>query len=221
MALRKLKRTIRRRTMRKRAPTNRTLNKKIKKIQSHQENKQFFVDQTNVNLTSAAVDIQALSEIEVGDTNINRDGEFVTATSIQWRGRFTPATSNAVSQCVRHIVFWDLQSNSTVLTASTLLLEDPLNVYSSYLTQGVSPRFKVLHDKIYNLVYTSETAAPAINCRVAINKKKKSFSRKITWNTAASAAVPASNALYSMVMTDAATNGANVLLEFKLVFKDD
>lgn len=220
MAIRKLKRTIRK-SMRKRAPTNRTLNKKIKKIQSHQENKQFFVDQTNANLTSAAVDIQNLSEIEVGDTNSNRDGEFVTATSIQWRGRFRPATSNAVSQIVRHIVFWDSQSNSTALTASTLLLEDPLNPLSSYLTQGVSPRFKVLHDKIYNLVYTSDTPAPAVNAQVVINKKKKNFSRKITWNTAASAAIPASNALYSLLMTDAATNGCNAIIEFKLVFKDD
>lgn len=224
MAFMRRRRRVRSAFRRKRrAPTNRTLNKKIKAIKSKQEVKQHFVTHATANVVNGTADIDCINLIAVGDTNENREGDFATLTSVQWRGRIRPATSNAVAQAVRHIVFWDSQSNATLLTSLAQLLDAPNSPYSAYLTQGVTPRFKVIHDKIYDLHFqasTSTTALYASNQKV-VNKKKKDFNRKVTWNTAVDATLPYSGALYSAFITDAATNGADVHFEYKVGFKDD
>lgn len=204
----------------RRAPTNRTLNKKIKAMKQKQEVKQHFITHSGSNTPSATPSIAALNNIAVGDTNETREGDFITCTSIQWRGVFTPATSCAVSQSVRHIVLWDTQCNGSTLNAVTALL-DTNSPFSAYLTQQVTPRFKVIFDKIYTLVSPSDAITPTVNIRKTINKQKYSFSRRVTFNTPISTDVPQANELVSIVMTDAATNGVNFDLRFKVCFKDD
>lgn len=225
MAFMRRRRRVRSAFRRKRrAPTNRTLNKKIKSIQSKQEVKQHFVTHATANVVLNTADIDCINLIAVGDTNENREGDFATLTSVQWRGRIRPSTSNVVHQAVRHIVFWDFQSNATLLTSLAQLLDDPNSPYSAYLTQGVTPRFKVIHDKIYDLHFqtgTTGTVGVIQTSQKVINKKKVSFNRKVTWNTAIDATLPYSGALYSAFITDAATNGADCEVRFKVGFKDD
>lgn len=220
MAFMRKKRKLRSRFRRRKGPSIRTVNNKVKAIQAKQENKALFTTQSIANLVSGTPQFAIMNLIAVGDTNIDRDGEFATLTSIQWRAHILPATSNAVSQTVRHIVFWDFQSNSSILPALTTMLNSTAPT-SAYLNQGVTQRFKVIHDKMYNLQYTSNTAAPTVNCRKTINKKKIDFSRKVTWNTGQDGTLPFHGALYSAWLTDAATNGATILADFKVGFKDD
>jgi len=141
---------VRRRPKRK-APTNKSLNRKIKRIQNDIElkYKDVYSAATDISTTTA---LTLLNGISQGDTTITRTGGQVRLTSVHIKGTVTADPLNLLSDQYRMMVVWDAQANGAAPTLSgtvtsildvttiTDLLIAPYN-YSAM------DRFKILMDK--------------------------------------------------------------------------
>jgi len=141
---------VRRRPKRK-APTNKSLNRKIKRIQNDIElkYKDVYSAATDISTTTA---LTLLNGISQGDTTITRTGGQIRITSVHIKGTVTADPLNLLSDQYRMMVVWDAQANGAAPTLSgtvtsildvttiTDLLIAPYN-YSAM------DRFKILMDK--------------------------------------------------------------------------
>jgi len=116
-----------RRVNRKRhAPSNKTLNNKIKKINRNIELKKADAYQTATTIASTGSQLSTFMSNIVqgtGETE-NRIGTQINPTSIQIRCNFLTNTNVIGASRVRMVVFWDRQSNqaaSTLLSAGAFL----------------------------------------------------------------------------------------------------
>lgn len=173
MAMPRHKRTSRRRHRRvhrrKRAPTNKTLNKKIKNIENNLmelKYKEFFGSSVPIDNVGTA-SWHDCSLISLGNTANTRIGRSVTPTSLLIRFRLVTDPDRVTSNnLVRFVVLWDSQPNGAVVpffmgTPAQLSVFDNTNTSAGTLahkTYETRDRYKILVDRIYNLETFPEAA---------------------------------------------------------------
>lgn len=211
-------------------PSNKTLNKKIKTIQRRQELKHLdrvFAGQT----ISTTEGFFLLNGMVIGTNDKTRDGNDIACTSIQWRLRFqTDADRVASGTVIRMIIFWDQQANGGNPTAAELLDQSVItSELDAPYNHDNQKRFKILHDQIIILEPMSIntfTAASGVTTafvpRVTYKRGKRSLNRitKYDGETAAITDI-VSNSLHVMFVSDLAADVPIVSGGFRLYFKDD
>lgn len=202
--------------------------KSIKEINSKEELKYSDVFLNGTSLSSTPV-LTLLNGLAIGDGVSNREGNQVSATSIQFRAFLTQAATAVDGDVVwRHIILFDSQTNGAVMSAGDIL---DLTVIT---TPTIGPykreyqkRFKILHDKCGVLsagtvdptAATTEILAPR-----RYLKDKISLNRLIKYRNAqdvGTVADIASNSLYSYWVINGTAGQAVVTCGYRFYFKDD
>lgn len=228
----------RRRQIKKRGPTNKTLDKKIKHIENNLIELKWLDVARAFTATSIAGIQDYLSAVPQGDTSISRTGNVLSPTSIQLRLTFA---SNILELGgdgrIRYILFWDRQANGAVpvltgaSTTQSLLdtgvIADPTLSPRNFNT---IERYTILLDKMVTLqpvLAGSTTLAGAVDTLTTTNLVTRTkvhvvkLGRMIKYNDAAAGiATAVSNALHIAYFTDAAANQAGVQAGYRLYFKD-
>lgn len=221
---------------RRRAPTNKSLAKSIKKINNKMELKQNDVFQNSVAIddTAGSGVFTLLNGVATGDTNIARDGDEVHATSIQFRGILVSSSAQVGITFVRQIVFWDSQPNGAPPTMGTLLdLSTITNANFAPYNRNYQKRYKILYDKLFTFnpmleLTTGTVAPPGTNTTSSVVQMQKAFRRKIRLNrtikysgdTGAIGDI-ASNSLYLFQVSNQAANLPVAVAGYRLYFKDN
>lgn len=213
-----------------RQPSVKSLAKKVKKIQREQElnHKDVYVNTPIDDLGTLTI----LNSLNVGDATeggvLNKS---CIGTSIQFRA-FIDMLETAgapTPQSVRHIIFWDRQSNGIVLTNTTaipLLLDNDVitnNLVAPY-RMATQKRFKIVYDKSYAL-FAQEIVATVPTGSSKYSKKKRSFHRTINFQDEDTIidGTPETNALYSLWISDipnAGFTGMPLECGYRFIYKD-
>lgn len=216
----------------KRIPTNKSLNKKIKKIQSREELKHIDTIQSAVEISTTPV-LTLLNGVATGDTDITRDGNDITCTSVQFRLRYVTDSGNlgTTPAMIRTVLLWDLQCNGAAPTAADIF---DVSVITAYMNAPYNrtnqKRFKILYDNVVVLnptvvgAFTVATGVTTAIVPIARYLNAKRALSRITKFDAATAAVTdiVSNSLYLFqVSSVAAGSEPFVLSGFRVYFKDD
>lgn len=213
----------------KKAPTNKTLNNKIKRIQSKEELKHVDVLSSGTTLPSTGTFL-LLNGVDQGDTDILREGNDITATSIQWRIRYITDVDLVQHVHIRMIVFWDQQPNGAAPTAATLLDTSVItSIINAPYNRNYQKRFKILHDSITTIVpQTIQTFTPATGATTqlvangAYRHSKRNLSRTVKYSGAgATVAAIQTNSLYAFWVSNVAAEFPTMVAGFRFYFKDD
>lgn len=230
---------------RRKAPSNKSLNKKIKTIQKRQELKWLdflFVDVPMVS-NPTATNMILLNGSTVGDTPLTHTGARYTMTSIQFKGNITyPSVLNNITAVKwRLIIFRDLQANGAAPLATNLL--DVTNITHYYIAPyniDYAKRFRIIYDKRGTInpqivASTSTTnAVPAIGTTTSTGamKIKLSFKRALGCicesglgtGTTGTITDIAKNSIYALLLSDASTASTfypTLEAGSRIIFKDD
>lgn len=162
-------RSKRRYSKRRSAPSNKSLNKKIKHIERdlielkwNDVGIETISTQVGPSLNDGPILIGGNVEISQGDQPTDRNGNTIYLTSYQLRMcYFTPVGQR--SPCyIRVIVFWDRQSNglapvpstgesvTNALLDTTSALNGPVPLYIAPYNYRTKDRYTVLYDKTYS-----------------------------------------------------------------------
>lgn len=213
---------------RKQGPSNKTLNKKIKRIQSKDELRHkdtAFAAQT-VSTTAA---FYALNIIGQGDSEILRDGNEIDCTSVQWRLSFESDVDSFAAVNVRMIVFWDAQCNGADPTVGNLLQSTVItSVIHAPYNHNFQKRFKIVQDQVITLtpqIISDFDPATGTTTTVGIvsryNKGKRALSRITKYSSTASDITGiASNSLFVMFVSDTGAELPTVDGGFRVYFKE-
>lgn len=171
--------------MRRPRPTVASLDKRIKKLNSNIETK-FKDENINVSITPAGTLLNAFCLVDSDNSASGREGNWITPTSLVYRLKMEPGVrtlaATDLTELVRIIVFWDGQPNGAVPTAAGLdgLLDNSVINTPAFMPRNTNTRkrFKILHDKTYNMVLSGgDTSGAFMIAPFAINKIK--LARKI------------------------------------------
>lgn len=214
------------------APTNRQLNKKIKRLQRDEEVK--FEEQAKVleEVTNSQVApyFNPLNLILQGDSNRQRNGNEIRATSLLFKYTFynKPAVTTATDVVCRVMLFWDRQANganpgiiggdsTNALLTNTLITEPTL----MYRNINYLKRYKVLYDRSHVLKIGAFGSA---NVTAEIHKTVRvRLNRYIKYDdTAASVAAIATNSLWMAAFTDKPSGDEAPYIDWtaRIYFKD-
>lgn len=211
-----------------------SVKKSVKEIQKNEELKYKDVFLNGQALTSTAT-LTLLNGMQLGDDVSNRTGNQISPTSIQFRCAVRNDVDRVSAGTVfRHIIFWDSQANGAAPTSGDLLdaaVTTQLTI--APYKREYQKRFKVVYDKAFTINPNFATIqdsgdTPAAPTAVFENsvyyKKKRSLSRITKYRNAQNAgtiADIASNSLYSLWVSQAATDGGSVDCGYRMYFKDD
>lgn len=220
---------------RRKGPSNKSLNKKVRKIQDMIELKNRDTYNTlDVTTTGSLILMNGIAQ---AITSVGRLGNEIRATSLQVRYTLSTDPQNLASTQVRVIAFWDRQANLATATLFGALTAQPLLDTTSITDPLFAPynyaaidRFKVLYDKTYILKpevvldFDPATGATQTYCGVAINKFKViKLGRNVKYgDTGATSASIQTNALYFAFVGDvvAASTNPQIELGTRFYFKD-
>lgn len=218
-------------------PSNKSINRKVKKIQDMIELK--YID-TYFNDTVAddGNDLLLMNAVGVGTSNTSRTGSEISLTSLQFRGSVTMDSLQLDPILLRMIVFFDRQANSAapitnVFTPGTgsllngTVITDPIYMPYSYEQQD---RYRVLYDKVIQLNpkvikqadYTGGDTTELIPVTQHFKKRIK-LGRKVKYdlaNIAPTIADIATNSLYVVFYSDNTTNLPTMRFGARVYFKD-
>lgn len=237
--------TYKRRTYsKKRGPTNKTLNKKIKNIENNLIELKWH--DTNVPLTpidDSGYIISNQNLVPQGDFPYNRNGGEINATSIQMTFDVISNSQAIIDRTVRCIVFWDRQCNGDVpplaAASGTPGLPNPGLLDNQVIDHLVdSPRYypaihrySVLYDKRFTIkagmVLQWDTADPdvtnVLNQGQTIYSIRKhiKLSRKIRL-TVGNPSIDhiLGNAIYIAFISDTSTAEPDIRGSVRLYFRD-
>lgn len=142
----------------KKAPSNKTLNKKIHHIENTLIELKFIdIYQASNTLTTNGID-DFLLPIAEGSTASQRDGNIVIPTSLQWRFIITADPDVIAATRIRCILFWDQQANGAlpvlIGAANTASLLDTSVITDSTIAPrnyNTIKRYKILYDKSFQI----------------------------------------------------------------------
>lgn len=140
---------------RKKAPTTRTLNKKIRKMENRFEINHKDVDIGGTNMAAAGVLISGMNFIAPGDLVTERDGQYINATSLVVNLRISNnATLISTGATYRIIIFWCTQTNGaapTIFGDTGLLDNSVMTTLDLVAPRNTATRqkFKILYDKTF------------------------------------------------------------------------
>lgn len=214
------RRTRRRRTMhnpKKKGPSNKSLNKKIKHIENNLLELKYLDISSGQSPTTAGTS-DYLTPLAQGDTASNRQGNIINPTSIQFRGTMLTDVDYLGFSKIRIILFWDRQPNGAVpvLTgaSTTQSLLDNGNITDSTICPrnfNTIDRYHILYDKTHGInpgvVQTSVVAADPTTTKVVQRGKYIHFVVKLGRlvkynNTSAAITAAVSNALHIAYFID-------------------
>lgn len=218
----------------KKGPSNKTLNKKIKKIEDQIELKLIDTYQ-NASVTSGGL-LTLLNGLTPGLEGTNAPngaliGNEAHFTSLQLRGTIIGDTDYISGPVVvRAIVFWDRQANGAnpVLAAASpapalldvSVITSPTEAPFMYQTQD---RFRVLYDKrfVINPSIGASNPPTSVFPHGIIFKKKIKLGRKTKFDLADGAISGiVSNSLFYALVTDAAAEGPLIQTGLRTYYKD-
>lgn len=223
----------------RRAPTNKQLDKKIKKMQSDVELKYKDVYSTQ-DMTDAGT-LVLLNAVVRGAEPVQRIGNTIRATSLQIRGQISTDLVDTGLAAIRTrvIVFWDKQANGIAPTligaSSTASVLDTTTVTDATLApynHNMVDRYKILMDKHIMLVpkvvgdFDPATGVTTFygQISIAMNSHIK-LSRKIRYDESNNGNITdiMTNSLYIGLLSDRAAAATNPFLEFgsRMYYKDE
>lgn len=179
---------------------------------------------SNVSTTTGVFTL--LNGMAVGDTNILRTGNDMNSTSIQWRLRLVGDVDSITGWYLRHLIVFDSQSNG-----GTPAIGDVLDV-SVITTAVIAPynrdnqkRFKIIEDKSFIMNPTLATSGTTPITAVASNRQhhsgKRQLSRPVKYiGTGATIASIGTNALWSIILSDANTDAPVFQCGYRYYAKD-
>lgn len=224
------------RKLKRKVPTNKSLNRKIKRIQNDIELKYRDVYSASTDITTTAA-LTLLNGLSQGDTTITRTGGQVRLTSVHIKGTVTADPANLSSDQYRMMLVWDGQTNGAAPTLSgnvTSILDvttitDPLIAPYNY---SAMDRFKILMDKrvIINRRVVADND-PATGATTEYQAIVKPFNKKFKLGRIVRYAVNSStgtitdistNSLYFIVVGNVAPASVNPSIQFssRIYFKD-
>jgi len=219
----KRRRVFKRRVVKKR-PTLGRLQKQITKIRRSQEMK--FADTAYTTDFTTAGAIVHLSSVAQGDTESTRDGNMITATSLQYvmdMSLASPTSSTAFSSRIcRVIIFQDKQQagDTSPSVTNVLTTADPTSFYQT-VTRG---RFKIYFDRYFTVrPFTYSNASPA-NTGLQVAKLYKGkiafkYPLNIHYNGSAGTDIQR-NGLYMLLITSVEEANDHNDIKVRLNYKD-
>lgn len=224
--------TRRPRNMKKKGPSNKSLNKKIKHIENNLMELKFLDTNSGVTPSIAGVS-DYLSGLAQGDTASLRQGNIINPTSIQIRATmFTDIDTLSISQ-IRVILFWDRQPNGAAPVLSGASTTQSLLDTGVVTNPILSPRnfntierYGILWDKVVQLNPNVPllVAGGATTQVVQVGKflsKVIHLSRLVKYNnTSAAITASVSNALHCAFFTNLAADVAIINLGYRLYYRD-
>lgn len=227
-------RRTRKRFHRRKVPTNRQLNRKIKKLENNVELK--WLDGYSPAITAPKTgQVVPLCSVTQGTAPINRIGDMINATSIKIRYSILSPSAILDPVRVRVVVFWD----KTPAGVSPLLIGGSItgSVFDNTVT--VQPvfapinwnyvdRYRIIYDKVITLnpkvvLVTDASGNVTDYCSVmSTHKKKIKLGRHIKYDdNAPGIASYATNGLFMGILGDVAPgNEPTVEYSTRLYFKD-
>lgn len=218
-------------------PTNKSLNQKVKKIQDMIELK--FVDSYfNNDVGNTGSDFLLLNGLASGTGASQREGNEITATSLQIRGAVTMSPEQTDPVLVRMIVFWDRQANGANPVTTTVspdtgslldgtVISDVIYMPFSYQQQD---RYRILYDKTIQLnpkvIFLADYTAGDTQQLVPVTqyfKKKIKLGRKTKYDTTAASGLIdniSTNSLFVVFYSDTAANSPLMQFGARMYFKD-
>lgn len=204
----------------------RSVKKTIRRIQNEEELKYKDTYLNGTSLSATPV-VTLLNGLILGDDVSNRQGDDITATSIQFRAFFWQAATTAGSDSlVRHLIIWDSQANGAAPSAGDILDAATITplVLSPYKRQ-YQKRFKIVYDN--SLVLKPQVVDPAnptteIVVPYVHKRFKKALHRVVKYRNAQNTGLItdiASNSLYSVLI--ASQSGVAATIGYRLYYKDD
>lgn len=169
-----------------------------------------------------------LNALTQGDSDLTRDGNEVKCTSIQFRARWTADIDSLDASEIRHIIFWDSQPNGAAPTVAGLLDISVITAATiAPYNRATQMRFKILHDEVVIMnpqvvALTVSGATTQVERMREYTRGKFKLSRITKYNgNAGTIADIQSNSLYSLVISNLATETPAGLIGYRLYFHDN
>jgi len=210
----------------KRGPTTKTLAKRIHHMETKQELK--YVDVYSTATIPATGLFTLLNGVSQGSDQNERDGNEVTATSVQYRMLFTKNVQRNADDMVRTIIFWDQQPNGAAPTLVDILDTTIITLQSQapYKRENAK-RFKILHDS--TLVIPARVVAGTVAGNTVLVgesfihvKKRIPLSRTVKYDgTSAAITAIRTNSLYCLQISVSSAAPPDQETGFRFYYKDD
>lgn len=219
----------------KRAPSNKTLAKKVKHIENDlMELKYFDYSFGPTNVTNTGVILEGHMLIMQGDTASTRTGNKINPTSLQLRCGLNTIDATLIPVKVRMIAYWDRQANgaSSVLANINNGVLDNTTISSIvYAPRNLNTvdRYTIVYDKVFVFnptAWTSYTSGTpnAVDTAFPIEKyisKAFKLGRQVRYDTNTGAVADlVSNAFYIAFASDVAADYPVIEGGIRLYFRD-
>jgi len=219
---------------RKKAPTNKTLNKKIKKIENNLielKYKDTFNNGSLIPNTGLLINDMNITNAGAAQLPV-RDGLEITATSLTYKMLIQSDIDNLVASRVRVVVFWDRQPNgaNAILFGDNGLLENNIvtNLVVAPRNYKTIDRYTIIDDNVHVLnpnqafTVTPDTGitTAVIPITYCIEKYHK-LSRQMKYDAAAGAITDCvTNTINVALFSDLAAEQPTLVSGIRLYYKD-
>lgn len=198
--------------------TLKKVNRKVNRILRRTEKKLFnFAAADNLSTTGV---VEWLTAVNPGDSLINREGSFINATEIRvkYNFAFAAASSHHFEHC-RIMIFIDKEATNAKPTVAEVIA--PITI-DGYLNTSSGNRFRVLYDKVHVLNRLSVLAVDTATNQVDKTFRLREMQMGYNTNTLVQATGVGSekNQLFVLLVTNAASDGADFCLNTMLKFVD-
>lgn len=204
--------------------------KNIKEMKSKEELKHLdnFALNDQIIYDASAPTLVLLNAMTQGDLVTQREGSAVSGTSVQFRMWASNPEGSLSPNLLRHIIFYDAQSNGAAPTIGALLDLSVVTeaVYAPY-NYANQKRFKIIFDNSYTLNQSGGDGTNGYTC-VSVSDVGKLNATRTTKYISGSAGGGISdinsNALYALWISNWAspsTNAPLVSCGYRFYFKDD
>lgn len=205
--------------------------KSVRKIQAHEELKYVdtIVGVTGMTTGGVPLLLNGMQQGNAAAGPTNRQGDQITATSIQFRLKFdSPAAGVFQPGNIRHLIVWDAQANGASFAVGDLLdAASGANLAYCPYKREYQKRFKIVYDKVTPVSVTAvdPNAGTSIYLSsVHYKKAKRALNRLVKYRNAQNTGTItdiASNSLYGVFIADTVNMGANIVGNYRFYFKDD
>lgn len=227
-----------RRSFKKRGPSVKTVNKKVKKIQNQIQTKQIPTALGSTALVETPITFLLNGNVQ-SDGESGRTGNQCSATSVDVRYTIFTDINNTASQTVRVMCIWDKQPNGAFPTVwaggqndsylfVTPSTPDQDSVHYCLNLRGKA-RYKVLYDKVISFSPTvgdrnvsTGVVESSMPMERAFHFNIKLNSKKIVYQTASTATIGGilQGAVYLIAMSDQNTQSPSIIGQARFNFKD-
>ncbi len=162
--------------------------------------------------------IARLSTMAQGDLDGSREGNEVLSKSVQFYGRMD-ASVNSTATILRLIVVKDRQNNGIPPTAAELLdTGADIDAFHPVFLSDIRNRFVTLYDKRWRLTFDAD--ANTASSHGLIDFKVKLAGKQYFAGTTDADGSAGKNSIWSLIVSNEATNTPTVVLSSRYIFQD-